>query len=78
MAARGVASLEWPANLPQYDMSESPRDTTGIVTIANVLRGAPLLWTRRRRLAQISFAGRVADPIHVPGSIDRDKDNRPL
>src|SRR3989442_4223713 len=37
-----------------------------------------LLWACRRRLAQISFAGRVADPIHVPGAIDRDKDNRPL
>ena len=39
---------------------------------------ARLLWTCRRCLAQISFAGRVADPIHVPGAIDRDEDNRPL
>jgi len=60
-----------------YMNQNSAAELGGSIRMEPTLSRA-LLWACRRRLAQISFAGRVADPIHVPGAIDRDEDNRPL
>jgi ABC-type Fe3+-hydroxamate transport system substrate-binding protein len=64
----------------EYSRMQFPDGWNGLPAVrdARVFAMDALLCGWRRRLVQISFRGRTAYPMRIPGTIDRDKHNRPF